>query len=1210
MFKKSKKNNVAIIGISCKFPGEANDPQTFWELLINQKEIIQNLPSQRWQWPENIDVSELHRGIDKGGFLNRLDLFDAAFFKISPREARLMDPQQRMLLEMSWHCFQDAGYHYNDVTNTNTGVFVGISSTDYHELLVQSPDQTGGYLSTGSGLFAAANRLSYFYHLTGPSLSIDTASSSSLVALCQAVEAINNNICTQALVGGINLICTPTNSISYYQAGMLSPEGKCQSFDAGANGYVRGEGGAVLLLKSFDQALRDGDQIYGVIRAAGHRHGGHTHSITVPSAAMQAVLMEEVYRRSKIDIDTISYIETHGSGTPIGDPVEIEGLKLAFSSLNRSARKYCGLGSVKSNIGHLEAASGLASVIKVVMAMKHRQLPATRHHYQLNPNISLDNSPFYIVTKNQEWASSILRAGVSSFGLGGVNAHVLIEEPPSSYKPKRRALPLQGFIRESYWISGTQSIYPLNHEKKPNTAHSINDHLKSDICQIISKILHIPFDQIETTVGMSDLGFDSLAFRELCHQLNETFGLKLSPVIFFEVHTIEKLIQYLRNDYELNQKKSYTSLLPPTSNSIEDIAIIGMAAELPQSNNLDEFWHHLIEGHDLISLMPEDRFNRDTFFIDDPDAFCIRRGGFIKKVAQFDAAFFNISPLEAELMDPQHRRFIQVVWRTIENAGITPETLSESKTGVFVGVMTSDYNDLLIEKQADIKAYTPIGTANSMLANRVSFLFNLNGPSETIDTACSSSLVALHRAVESLQHNECNAAFVGGVNLILSPKLSIAFNKAGMLSKDSYCKTFDKHANGYVRSEGVTALLLKPLSKAIADGNQIHAIIKASAVNHGGRATSLTAPNINAQADLLVTAYNKANIHPATVNYIELHGTGTSLGDPVEFAALKKAFQRLSEQHNVTSIQPTCGLGSVKSNMGHAEAAAGLAGLLKVVLAMKHKAIPGNLHFTEKNPLIDFTDSPFYFIDKQQSWPVINNELGKSPRRAGISSFGFGGVNAHVILEEYRQEDNNELPKFSSKLEYSFADTTFWIPDKSHLPIQLINEQNQLILKHKIALKCDEFQTNLKINPEQQHIVVLIGPEQLVSDTPPLAMIENLKTKGVICYSLQVDDGCIGSQYQSYAIGVFEIIKSQLKNSPSQSAIIQVITKNDEANRVLIGISALLKTAHLENPSLKSQFISIDRKLSCSEWITLLNLNKLSSETEIKYESDHAAYHY
>ena len=397
----------------------------------------------------------------------------------------------------------------------------------------------------------------------------------------------------------------------------------------------------------------------------------------------------------------------------------------------------------------------------------------------------------------------------------------------------------------------------------------------------------------------------------------------------------------------------------------------------------------------------------------------------------FDPLFFGISPREAQMMDPQQRLFLETVWKTIEDSGHRVADLSGTKTGLFVGVATNDYVDLMNGLKIGLDGYSASGNSHSVLANRVSFLLNLRGPSAPLDTACSSSLVAIHRAIESIHTGSSDMAIVGGVQVMLTPAAYISFGMAGMLSGDGKCKTFDKRANGYVRGEGVGAIFLKPLAMAEADGNHIYALIKATAENHGGRVTTLTAPNSSAQAELLIEAYEKAQIDPGTVGYIECHGTGTSLGDPIEIQALKKSFAELYKRHGrKPAAEPHCGLSSVKTNIGHLETAAGIAGILKALLAIKHRQIPANIHFEEVNPYIDLANSPFYIVGQTTAWKAARDADGNSlPLRAGVSSFGFGGANAHIVLEEY-------VPA---------ADTTHGAADDPHLI--LLSAKNEERLK-------------------------------------------------------------------------------------------------------------------------------------------------------------------
>lgn len=354
-------------------------------------------------------------------------------------------------------------------------------------------------------------------------------------------------------------------------------------------------------------------------------------------------------------------------------------------------------------------------------------------------------------------------------------------------------------------------------------------------------------------------------------------------------------------------------------------------------------------------------------------------------------------------MDPQQRWMLELTWEALEDAGLAPSGLRGSSTGVFVGVSNHDYQTLVERRHARSEAYTATGGQFSIIPNRVSYHFDWRGPSLAIDTACSSSLVALDAAVKALQRGDCAMAIAGGANLCCIPGPYLAFDHAGMLSKDGRCKAFDRSADGYVRGEGAGLVLLKPLARAVADGDRIHAVVRATAVNHGGVANSLTAPNPGAQAELLVKAYRSAGVPPSTVGYIEAHGTGTKLGDPIEVAGLKRAFSELAGFFgDAPAKAPHCVLGSVKANIGHLESAAGIAGVIKTVLAIRHRMIPGLLHFEALNPHIELDGSPFLIATETAVWPPVQDGRGRDlPRRAGVSSFGFGGANAHAVLEEW-----------------------------------------------------------------------------------------------------------------------------------------------------------------------------------------------------------------
>ncbi len=1982
---------IAIVGMSGVMP-QSENLEDFWCNLVEGKDLITEIPQDRWDWKSLYGDPSLEANktnIKWGGFLRNADKFDPMFFGISPREAELMDPQQRVFMETVWKTIEDAGYKASDLSGTQTGVFVGVAAWDYYEILKGCTAGIQAQTSVGTSHAMLANRISYLLNIHGPSEPIDTACSSSLVAIHRAVEAIRNGDCDMAIAGGVSILASPTLYISFSKAGMLCEDGRCKTFDKSANGYVRAEGAGAILLKPLSKAVADGDTIYAVIKGTAVNHGGHVNSLTTPNPKAQAELLARAWRKSGIDPTTAGYIEAHGTGTNLGDPIEINGLKKAFEQLYAEWNKpvprkaHCGIGAVKTNIGHLETAAGIAGVLKVLLAMKHGKLPGSIHLKELNPYIQLEDSPFYLVKETRAWekitdaTGKMLprSAGISSFGFGGVNAHVVLEEyVPMAAEPelpmerpqifllsaknenrlneyakqmlhflkkesktglpldrvaytlqvgrvameerlavmassmeelvgklelytagkepiedlyrgnagtgnsksetlfkgmedraligkitdrgeisrlgqlwvsgleidwkllypaqarKRISLPTYPFAREHYWVqekggagiavispeqpvklhplidrnistleeqrfttcltgnefylenhwvmgkkvlpgaaylemaraagdmagrskvlkitdvvwakpvaieqqpqrvdislypagdaveyqvstvgednvpvvhsqgklvyegmkenrpaaelmdigtvkarclkrmadadcyerfrerglyygpgfqvvkelvysdtealaflqlpsgsgsdlegyvlhpvlldgalqtvicfmdtaggaylpfsmgtvelagtlagrcyayaelTGNQQAYgyktfkvriadeegrvlvtikdftvrlsglapavdtgletgiaqvlyyreeweksrgkkavtgaagskallvfdtdeavwdalqkqsigenrqvilvkpgagyrelrqrvyevnpanpsdyrqlmealgrkniipggilhlwsrdcfapeeellktqldkgaysvfclaralmeqeiqeeirllyvygrgevvqpqyaavsgllktirlenprfmgktigiqavtgesltpamllnelmvyddmeteiyyeketryikrlkefdpekvplqgiplkengvylitggtgalglifakylarrtkgklvltghsPLNpvkeeqikeikalgseviyiqadlsrhqevkrlikeakssfgeingiihsagvlrdallskkskedmedvlapkvlgslwldeetkgepldffvlfsstvgvtgnagqadyayanrfldyyaelrdalkkQQKRRGKTISINwplwkdggmgvdketkillektlgmkpmdtetglnafekaltqpecgfmvmegnrnklkrllhsgpkpledgmpaplppvdenyllEKIQDELAVILSGILKLDKKEIDTESELRELGLDSFLLIEFANRLNHKYGLGIMPAILFENPTLASFARYLLRAYKNHfmdyyphsvktretekkpevfepaaaaiQPKTRFQVLPDRDRRGETpIAIIGLSGVMPQSEDLESFWKNLEFGKDLITEVPRDRWNWEDWYgnpAEEDNKTNVKWGGFMKHADKFDPMFFGISPREAELMDPQQRVFMETVWKTIEDAGYRASDLSGTKTGLFVGLSSWEYYELLKGYGGGIQAQTSTGIAHAVLPNRISYLLDLHGPSESIDTACSSSLVAIHRAVEAIRSGDCDMAVAGGVNVLANPTLYVSFSKAGMLCEDGRCKTFDKDANGYVRGEGAGAVLLKPLDKALADGDPIRAVIKGTAVNHGGRTNSLTAPNPNSQMEVVVDAWKKSGIDPDTITYIEAHGTGTSLGDPIEINGLKKAFEKLYSQWGKPVPQEArCGIGAVKTHTGHLEAAAGIAGIIKVLLSMKHGKLPGNIHFKELNPYIQLEGSPFFIVKETSAWERLKDEKNRTvPRRAGVSSFGFGGANAHLVLEEYIPEENRENP--------------------------------------------------------------------------------------------------------------------------------------------------------------------------------------------------------
>lgn len=493
-------------------------------------------------------------------------------------------------------------------------------------------------------------------------------------------------------------------------------------------------------------------------------------------------------------------------------------------------------------------------------------------------------------------------------------------------------------------------------------------------------------------------GLDSLGAMRLLADLSQRLGRPLSPTLVWEFPTPRELAKHLTDE---SPSTSPRSSIPPQPsvqpNTAEPIAIVGMACRFPKAPSIDAFWQLLHDGVDAITEVPRDRWDAAALYDPNgstPGKLNTRWGGFLDRVDQFDPQFFGISPREAVQMDPQQRLVLELAWEALEDAGIVPASLRDSRTGVFVGALFMDH--ALMQDRAGweaITSHTSTGGAACIIANRVSYVLGLQGPSMTVDTACSSSLVAIHLACQSLRSGESAVAIAGGVSLMLVPETTMGFTKLNAMSPDGRCRAFDAQGNGYVRSEGAGIVLLKRLSDALRDGDRIYAIVRGSAVNNDGASNGLTAPNPKAQESMLVDACFAAGISPGDLHYVEAHGTGTPLGDPIEAKALGAVIGAKMTADRQLHI------GSVKTNLGHLEAAAGIAGLMKVALAMHHDELPPSLHFKSPNPNIDFEALRLRVVTDPQPWPAPEGER----RRAGVSSFGYGGTNSHVILESVQR---------------------------------------------------------------------------------------------------------------------------------------------------------------------------------------------------------------
>lgn len=557
----------------------------------------------------------------------------------------------------------------------------------------------------------------------------------------------------------------------------------------------------------------------------------------------------------------------------------------------------------------------------------------------------------------------------------------------------------------------------------------LHKHVESDIKAIISELLQVDIDKLTLKGNLTSFGFDSISLADFAHALTKhyengaTDAFEITPALFFGYSTIEKLTEYflqhhsqtIKNFYNKQEPQVHTkeaiSIISPGpfstnktlssksepihSTEEEPIAIIGMSGRFPKSRNIDEMWDVLFEGRHAITTIPLERFDRGQKTVRSQTDKTIFNCGCIPGIEEFDPLFFELSPFEAEAMDPRQRLLLQETWNALENAGYGESHISENKMGMFVGVEQGDYLFL----NSDAGGLT--SNHDAILAARLAYFLNFSGPTLSINTACSSGLVAAHQACNSLRQGECQTAVVAAANLLVTPASFIKMHQAGILSEDGISYVFDQRANGMVPGEAAVALVLKPLRKAISSGDPIHAVIRGSGINYDGKTNGITAPNGLAQTQLLKDVYDKYKVNPETIDYVVTHGTGTSLGDPVEVNALTDAFK------SYTQKQRYCALTSNKTNFGHTFAASGLTSIINLVQSFKHELIPASLHCDTENDYIVWKESPFFVNKKNKAWPSSKDKR----RKGAISAFGMSGTNAHMVMESWDESQVNPFVK-------------------------------------------------------------------------------------------------------------------------------------------------------------------------------------------------------
>ena len=1000
--KPRQDNRYAIIGVSGLFP-ESISVDQFFDKLLEGKDFIRDFPEQREKEIKKFgdSISKKDRTYRHAAYLENISKFDNTIFKLSEAESRVIDPKQRLLLTTAYRAFEDADI-LDELSESQTGVFIGSSNMlnyKYFDIIKTVRPDLVDIAGTGNMDSMLSSRISYFFNLKGPSVVIDTACSSSLFAIDQAINSIASGECKTALVGGAHILIYPENvDVSL---GIESEDERTRTFDDEADGTGVGEAVGAVVIKRLDDAIEDDNYIYCVIDGVLSNQDGESISITSPDRRAQSKLQLSLWEKSSLNPEKTVYVEAHGTATHLGDDIEIKALTDSFRTYT-DKKQFCGIGSIKTNIGHTIDASGISSLIKCIKIIENNIIPPTINFSYPNRNIDYEDSPFYIVDKARRIVEDDYQVLINSFGLSGTNTHLIL----SPFRKKRKKeIKNRQFNERNFWIDDNQKENLLN-----SNTESV----------LISLLMQkFGFIKISAKTRIADLGLDSIFISKIYSEINKLFPNSIEVADLYSLLTVgdlaKRIDEYITNSDDIAESNE---MISPANNegSDDEYAIIGIDLNIGNYQNKTDFYNSLLNGEKFIDTLSSRRIQIAKEFgkIYNFQNLDFRKGNYLQSVDLFDYNFFNIPKSEAVMMDPNARLMLTSAYKAIVDAGYTKESVDKKKWGVFISYGQDylfNYGSLIASLDNHKIGSSNTGNMASMISGRISYLFNLSGPAITVDSSCSSSLTAVALAIDAIRTHKCEAAIIGGVKVNLCPTISDE-NDIGIFANSEMSSAFDENAEGTYSGEGVATVLIKRKSKALEDNDRIYATICGIGTNHDGKTSGLTVPNPDAQSNVIVEAWKKIDVKSSDELYIETHGTATRLGDPIEISGINHAFK--------DSKNNSIGVGSVKNNIGHLFEASGLVSLIKAAMSLYYEKIPKNIGFTFPNRNIHFENSKVYINDRNKSI------LGKETY-IGVSSFGFSGTNVHLILKKGPLE-KRQLPS-SEVVNLVMNEEKCWISD-------------------------------------------------------------------------------------------------------------------------------------------------------------------------------------